>query len=120
MELEIHSVADKGNLENERLWLQVTADIADLMYFAASDTTYTDAGNVSNELRHIYWFPPGWQATKGDWICLYSKNGTNSKSTNDKNTTTHTLYWNLGRTLWNTGKDQAIVFKLSTWMTKAV
>lgn len=120
MELEIHSVADKGNLDSERLWVQVTADVPNLMYFAVADTTYTDDGKVSNELRHIYWLPPNWLAAKGDWIALYTKSGSNSKASNDKGTTTHTFYWNLGRTVWNKGKDQAIVFKLATWNTKAV
>ena len=120
MELEIHSVSDKGDLQKERLWLQVSADIANLMYFAVCDTTYTDSGAVSNELRHIYWLPPNCSAKTGDWICLYTKNGTNSKSANDKGSTTHTFYWNLDRTVWNKGKDQAIVFKFATWTTKAV
>ena len=120
MELEIHSVADKGDLENERLWVQVTADVLNLMYFAAADTTYPDDAKVSNELRHVYRFPPSWSTKKGDWICLYTKPGTNSKDTNDQNTTTHTFYWNLGRTIWNKGWDQAVLFKFTTRTTKPV
>jgi|SRR6266850_3913409 len=119
MNLEIHSVQDKGQLETERLWLKVTDDISNLAYYAVADTTYTDEGSISNELRHIYWFPSS-TAKKGDWLCLYSKNGTDSSGTNNEGSTTHTFFWNLGRTVWNKGKDQALLFELKTWTSKAV
>jgi hypothetical protein len=119
MNLEIHSVEDKGNLDSERIWLRVTSDTNNLAYYAIADTTYTDNGKISNELRHIYWFP-GTTAKTGDWLCVYSKNGTNSSAKNNDGTTTHTFFWRLGRTVWNKGKDQAVLFQLTTWTSKAV
>src|SRR5262249_55641284 len=119
MNLEIHSVEGKGVLENERLWLKVTADIDDLAYYTVADTTYLDNGQISNELRHLHWFPKR-SVKKGDWICLYSKNGTDTSGKNNDGTTTYTYYWNLGRTVWNKGKDQAVLFELTTWSSKTV
>lgn len=119
MNIEIHSGENKGKLDNERIWLKVTADVADLAFFAVTDTTYTDDGKISNELRHIFWFPAG-SAKKNDWLCVYTKNGTNGTSTNKDGSTTRTYYWNLGVTVWNKGKDQAVLFHLNGWTSKAV
>jgi hypothetical protein len=118
MKLEIHSVEDKGKLDSERIWLKVKEG-ADLAYYQVADTTYYDNGTMSNELRHLFWFPAT-TVKAGDWVCLYTKNGSNTKSTNKDNSTSYTFYWKLGRTIWNIGRDQAVLFELNTWTSKAV
>lgn len=119
MNLRIHSVENKGNLDKECVWIDVTESVADLSYYLICDSTYTENGKISNELRHTYWFPTR-SVEKGDWIKLMTKAGKNSKSSNDRRTTTHTLYWGLGRTVWNTDGDCAVLFQLKTWKaTKA-
>ena len=119
MKIEIHSVDDKGKLDGERLWLKVKEDLSDLGYYQVADSTYHDDGTISNELRHIYWFPPK-GVKSGDWIRLYTKNGTNDKTTATDGSTIHNFYWKLDRTVWNKGKDQAVLFELKTWTSKAV
>lgn len=114
MKVKIHSIADKGNLEKEVIWIEVLEDVADLSYYMICDTTYTDDDHISNELRHIYWFPKQ-SVKKGDWIALYTKDGKKSASSNNRGTTTHTFYWNLSRTIWNKDGDCAVLFKLETW-----
>ena len=114
--LTVHGVEGKGDLDKECVWLQVHDDIASLQYYLLCDTTYTDDNHISNELRHTYWFH-NQAVKKGDWVRLMTKNGTYTKASNDKKTTTHTFYWNLGKTVWNKSGDAAVLFDLKTWKT---
>lgn len=117
MRLKVHSVDGKGDLSNECVWMTVADDIANLAYYILCDTTYTNSDHISNELRHIYWFPKK-AAKKGDWVRLITKDGKNSSSSNDQGSTTHTFFWNLGRTVWNKDGDAALLFHVETWATK--
>ncbi len=117
--LSIHSAEHKGELDKECLWLEVHEDIPSLSYYSVCDTTYTDDDHISNELRHVYWFPKK-SVKKGDWLLLYTKVGKSSSSVNNHKTTTHTFYWQLGRTVWNKDGDAAMLFKHETWNTKRV
>jgi hypothetical protein len=118
MKIKIHSVVGKGDLEKESVWLQVL-EKDDIGMYLLSDTTYRDNGKISNELRHIYWFPDQ-NVEKGDWIHLFTKNGKNTSSKNEYNTTTYSYYWNLGRTIWNKGGDAAVLFRIGDWEYKSV
>jgi hypothetical protein len=120
MDLEIINVEGKGEIEKECLWLKATNDIPDLVYYIISDTTYTDDKHISNELRHIFWFPHNSQVKAGDWVKLVTNDAKNTSFTNRSNTTTYVYHWKLGRTVWNKGKDQAVLFKVDTWTSKAV
>jgi hypothetical protein len=116
MKLKIHSVDNKGELENEVIWIDVLEDISDLSYYMVCDTTYTDDNHISNELRHVFWFPKK-SVKKGDWIALRTKNGTNTAGSNNRGTATHTFFWKLGRTIWNKDGDCAVLLELTTWNT---
>lgn len=112
--LMVHSVVGKGELAKECVWLHVREDIASLSNYILSDTTYTDDNSVSNELRHIFWFPDV-AVQKGDWVALMTKDGTPRVMANKQGTNTHQLYWKLGRTVWNQVGDAAVLFTVSTW-----
>ncbi|HYR74360.1 MAG TPA: hypothetical protein VEM96_00835 [Pyrinomonadaceae bacterium] len=116
MNIKIHSVVGKGDLDKELTWLQVLADVSDLSFYMVCDTTYKDNNSISNELRHIYWLPK--QSVKqGDWIAVHTKDGKNTTVKNEQGTTTHHFYWNLGRTIWNKDGDCAVLFNLNSWTT---
>lgn len=117
MKIKIHSIKDKGVLDKELIWLEVIEDLDDLDHYMVCDSTYTDSNHISNEHRHAYWFPKK-SVKKGDWIALRTKDGKNTSATNDRKTTTHTFYWNLGRTIWNKDGDCAVLFQLTTWEAK--
>lgn len=119
MKLKIHSVEGKGELDKESLWIEVLEDLSDLHHYMICDTTYTDDAHISNELRHVYWFAKK-SVKKGDLIKLMTKDGVNSTSSNNRNTTTHFLYWKLGKTVWNKDGDAAVLFHLNDWNTKRV
>lgn len=77
MKLKIHNIENKGELENEAIWIDVLEDVSNLSYYMVCDTTYADNNHISNELRHVFWFPNK-PVKKGDWIALRTKNGTNT------------------------------------------
>lgn len=114
MKIKIHSIEESGNLEKECVWLDILEDVSDLGHYMVCDTTYADDSHISNELRHTFWFPPK-SVRKGDWIALRTKDGKNATAPNVRGGTTHTFYWNLGRTIWNKDGDCAVLFELSTW-----
>lgn len=114
MKLKINSI-DKTN---ERVWIQVLDD-CDLSYYMLCDTTYYANHSISNELRHLYWFPRKY-VKRDDWILLYSKNGTEKSVLNDKGTTTHIFFWDLDSKVWNNDGDAAVLLELNTWKTKRV
>ncbi|MGU1385699.1 hypothetical protein ACSEQ0_26210 [Pseudomonas aeruginosa] len=117
--LKVHSIDGKGDIQNECLWLAVLEDIPDLSFYLVCDTTYTDDDHISNELRHLFWFPAK-SVKKGDWVKLATGIGTNSISSNKKGTATHHFYWNLGNSVWNKAGDAATVFSVSGWKTTRI
>lgn len=116
MNVEIRSIKDAGDLENERLVLKVLKD-CDIGRFLTFDTTYTDDGKVSNLVRHPYWFPDK-EVKAGDLVVVYTKSGRQSQKVNDNGTTSHFLYRGLDRTIWNQARDCAVVLEISDWKTK--
>ena len=116
MKLDIISIEHKGDLSKETIWLDVLED-ADLKYYLVGDTTYTSENSISNELRHVFWFTSK-SVKKHDYVALHTKDGTDSAAPNDRNTTTHHIYWDLGRTIWNKEGDCAVLFEVNTWKAK--
>ncbi|SRR5260221_3624226 len=111
MKVIIHSI----ELTNELIWLKVLED-CNLDHYLVMDTTYADDSHISNEHRHIYWFPPK-DVEMGDWIKLYTHSGRNTVFTNDDETKTHVFYWGLGSNVWNNSGDAAVLFEVNTWHT---
>jgi len=117
--LKIHSIDGKGDLGKECVWLSVDQDAPDISFYLLCDTTFTAEDKISNELRHMYWFNK-MPVKKGDWIRLWTKNGTNNSVKNEKGTMTHNFFWNLGKTVWNKDGDAVTLFSLESWKTTRV
>jgi hypothetical protein len=115
--LEVVSIEGKGDLDTECVWLIAKENIERIELYIICDTTYTDDDHISNELRHMYWFPKR-AVSRGDYIKLATKRGQNIVVDNKSNTKTHIFYWGLGHTVWNKDGDCAVLFKLEDWKTK--
>ena len=114
MKIQIQSI----NAKEEVIWLKAIEDCT-LSQYLILDTTYTDDSHISNEHRHIYWFPP--KAVKsGDWIKLLTHNGTNTKYLNTAGTTTYVFYWGLGSNVWNNKGDAATLIEINNRKTSRV
>lgn len=116
MKLKIHSVEDNGELDKECVWIDVLESPQDVNHYILCDTTFTAENTISNELRHMFWLPK-LQVRKGDWIKVMTKSGIPTSISNNRNTTTHIVYWNLGKTVWNKAGDAAILFHTDEWRT---
>lgn len=75
------------------------------------DTTYDDDGRVTNRNRHSFIFP-NLDVTTGDFIVIYTGNGSYNSFRNKRGTTTHVLYWGLEVNIWNSRQDSALLVKV--------
>jgi hypothetical protein len=116
MTVEIRYIKDPGKLDDERLVLKVLKD-CDIGMYLTFDSTYTEDGQVSNLVRHPYWFPDK-RVKAGDLIVLYTKTGAKSQTKNKNGSTSHFFYRGLERTIWNKSGDCAVLFEISTWTTR--
>jgi len=115
MKIEIVKIIDRGLANKERLWLKVVAN-TNLQYYIVFDTTYTSPNSISNLQRHAYWFKSK-EVKAGDYVVLYTKQGTPSEVVGENGTKTHFLFWGLDRTIWNDTGDCAVLFEVNSWQT---
>lgn len=116
MNVEIRSIRNPGELEDERLVLRVLRD-CDIGRYFTFDTTYTEDGRVSNLVRHPYWFPDK-EVKAGDLVVVYTKTGRQSQKVNNDGSTSHFFYRGIDRTIWNQERDCAVVLEISDWKSK--
>ena len=112
MKVKIKEIIDHGH-SDERIVLNVIEDI-DIGEYLVMDTTYTKDGNVSNKVRHPYWFPDK-KIKKGDLVILYSKKGTQSETKNQSGSTSHFFFWGLDSNVWNNDGDCALLLHVNEW-----
>lgn len=118
MELNLNSVIDTGNHENERLVLDVVED-CNLKYFLIFDSTYKGEHKISNKLRHTYWFTSK-EVKAGDLVVLYTRKkrtGEKEEIQNSDGTTSHFFFWGLDSYVWNNDGDVAGLMRIKTWDT---
>lgn len=115
MKIQIDQIVDHSTLNSERVLISVIQD-TDLKYYIIADTTYTSAENISNKLRHMYWFAPK-SVKAGDKVELYTKVGTSSQIDIGNGNTKYIIYWGLGASVWNNDGDAAILFHVDSWKT---
>lgn len=118
MDLAIRTVKDKGDLDKERIVIEVKANV-DIGTYIIFDTTYNDDDSISSKLRHTYWLPDK-ELSAGDLVVVYTRKGTARLRTNQDNTKTLFLYWGLDETVWNKDKDCALIIKIASWNWKNV
>lgn len=116
MRLSIDEYIDAGDLKNERIAFKVKSD-CNLKFFAAHLSRKLPSGGFYNRPSETYWFTPQ-DVKAGDWIVLYTKNGTNSIKENESGSTTFFYYWGLESTIFNKPTDGIILAEIDTWDTK--
>ncbi len=105
MNLKLKSIADKGNLERERLVIRVLND-TDVGDFLVLRTGYSD-GTVTARVHNTFWFPDK-KVTAGDLVVLYTKRGTSNEKQLEENRKAHFFYWGRAEAQW-ADKDRAVV-----------
>lgn len=111
MELEIKSVHNASTPSGEYVILRATED-TNLYYFAVVDSTFNGDGSMSNEHRHVYFFPAK-SIKKGDWVVLYSGTGTNGtiRKFSNSSDSYYAYYWQSGSCIWNNTGDNASLIR---------
>jgi hypothetical protein len=117
MNAKIRKIIDNGH-NDERILIDILAD-TDIGKFLVLDTTYTSSGDVSNKVRHPYWFPDK-AVKKGDLVVLYTKKGKSSSTENKDGTTNHFFYWGLDSNVWNNDGDCALLLHVDEWLSHKV
>ncbi|MCU7496101.1 MAG: hypothetical protein HF314_17535 [Ignavibacteria bacterium] len=112
MDLKISKVQKVGKENSEFVRLSVEND-CELGEYLIADSTYTNPGQISNKLRHVYWFPDQ-KVKKGDTVFLVTGKGTNSIKENGSNTI-YQFHWNLNEGVWNDDGDVAVLFHEKEW-----
>ncbi len=118
MNIKIRGVSDSTTSDKERLVLEVLRD-DDIGYYVVFDTTFTKDGNVSNKVRHSYWFPDK-KVKTGDLVVLYTKSGTDDEKASKDGSTSHFFYWGLDKTIWNNEGDCAVLLEAKNWSVKGI
>jgi hypothetical protein len=112
MEIIISSIADKGDLKNERIGFKVLKD-CQLKYFIVFKTTKSNNG-FTNSSKNAFWFLPT-QVNAGNKIVLYTKKGTNSMKENKDGTLTYFFYWKLETPLFKSDKDKVVLINVDSY-----
>ncbi len=115
MNVELRSIADKGNLEKERLTLRVLADVNIGEYLLIR--AIHSGGSLTNGVKDCYWFPDK-LVDKGDLIVLYTKAGTQSSRELEGGNTAHFFYLSLERPIWNSAGIAAVLMHGQNWEAK--
>lgn len=115
MKLRIDKLFNHGNANKEHVVLTVLED-TNLHYYVIADTTYTDAGKISNTFRHFAWLPTA-DGKKGDRVALWTTKGKYKRVVADDGTVWHHVYWGSDAPIWNDDGDAAVLMELNTWNT---
>jgi len=118
MKIVIHSIADRGIANKERLALRVTSDTT-LSYYVILDTAYITPNSIQTVPKNVFWFPPK-PVKAGEWVLLYTRPATTTDLVEkilDDVTTAHIFYWGQPNVLWRQTGNCAVVLELSDWVT---
>ena len=118
MNIVIRKVAEKGNLEKERLLLHVESS-GDIGRYMLVESTYVNEGEVSGTIRNCLWLPD-MAVQAGDLVVVYTKNGTNKSRENQDKTKTHFIYWGIGNPIWSRENACPVIFEVTDWAMKKV
>jgi hypothetical protein len=113
--LKVLSIADRGNLAQERVHLQVMRDCGGSFYLLLA-TVETPTGAIYAGNRPAYWFGP--EAFKtGDNIIVYTKSGQDTKSVRPDGHMNHFFFWGMNVAMFEHVTARVVVAELNTWET---
>lgn len=112
MDLKLVKIAD-CKTDNERLIIRAVR-ACNLNEYIVFDTTFDEDGIVSNKHRHVF-IMPNVSVNEGDFIWLYTRQGTYHTHNNKSNTITHNIYWGLNINVWNNDGDKAYLIHYDDW-----
>ena len=117
MKIAIQSIADKGNIEKERILLKVLTD-DDIGNYALLQTGYlSDLNKVTIAAHRAYWFPDQ-EVKTGDSVVLYTKDGTEKQRMIEDDHNVIFYYWGLSEPIWTDPNRAAVLLCAPEWQFK--
>ncbi len=116
MKIQIQFVADKGDLDYERLVFRVLRDV-DLGDFMLVRTGF-DGDQVTTAVLNTFWFPYK-AVTVGDIVVVYSKTGSAKQKQISDDRTAHFFYWCQDSPLWDDDDVAPVLLYAPEWDSKA-
>jgi hypothetical protein len=114
MKIKIQSIADRGNLQKERI-VMVVQELTDIGRFAMLDAGYSDGG-VNTYTRDVFWFPDK-RVSAGDYVVLYTKSGKENEKFLKSGKKSHFFYWGRDGSKWD-GNDMApVLLHVDQWVS---
>ena len=114
--ITIRSVADKGDVEKERLVLAAHVDM-DIGDYILIQTGFYEDG-VTIDTYHTYWFPYK-KIEKDDLVVLYTKSGQSSQKELERGRRVHFFYWGLSEPIWLAEDRSPVLLCAPEWISKA-
>jgi hypothetical protein len=112
MNLELRGVENAGDIDRERIVLRANADL-DIGKYAIFKCRNTSTGVASGPVPRAYWFADR-KIKTGDFVVLYTKEGSTSEKAGEQGTTSYFYYWGLREPQWD-DRHTAALINTSNW-----
>jgi hypothetical protein len=113
MRVKIASIADRADLDKERIVMKVLSD-TDIGSYAVFNAEVQN-GVVTTGVQDVFWFPDK-KVSEGDFVVLYTKRGKQSeKKLHVGGKMTHFFYWGSSTPKWKTGGTAPVLLFISEW-----
>ena len=113
MKYRIRSLKEPGNLEKERVVIEILED-GDAGKLIISSTTRQGENNVSPKIKNPFWVPDQ-DVKKGDLVIVYTKQGKSNIRKNNDDTTSYFFYMGMTDALYDEENKTAAVFSIEKW-----
>ena len=113
--IKLHSILEKGNLDGERLIIEVIEE-TDIGNFTVFQTGYNTNSNLPTiNVRHVFWFPNK-RVNVGDYIILYTRAGDEKEMVmKGGENTAYFYYWNFDHAIWENENRCAVLLHSPNW-----
>ena len=115
MKVELDRVYSPGEIEKERLVLNVRAS-TDIGDYALLQARYADDTLLSGRCE-AYWFPFK-AVNRDDLVVVYTKQGAMKEKEWKDGTKVHFFYWGLTQPIWNAEDRGLVILHGPTWEDK--
>lgn len=113
MKYKIRGLREPGNLEKERVTIEILED-GDAGKLIITSTIQKGPDNVSPRIKNPYWIPDQ-EVKMGDLVIVYTKKGQNNVRKNNDDTTSYFFYMGLTDALYDEDNKTAAVFSIAKW-----
>ena len=115
MKIDIRSILNRGDIERERLILDVLSatDIGDYILLRAGYR----GDSVTTGIRNAFWFPYK-AVSRGDLIIIFTKSGRERERSRNDGSTVHSYFWGLEKAIWDKGNSAPVLLHAPDWESK--